>query len=128
MGAWAVGPFDNDAAQDWLLTADAGDGAVAAALANVGSDGWLDVDEGSAAVAAAAVVAAACDGDTAALPAEAAKLARGLRVDDELRRLTIAAMERVGGEESELCALWAESDAAANWGAILDAIVTRVRD
>ena len=78
-------------------------------------------------MAAAAVVAAACDGDTAALPAEAARLARGLAVDQRLRTLTVAALERVLAADSELRALWADSDAAATWRASIDALVARLR-
>ncbi len=64
MGTWDVGPFSNDAAADLLSALDKAAPAqaldllgetLASAAAN---DGYLDVDDGQAAVAAAAVVAA----------------------------------------------------------------------
>ncbi len=58
MGAWGLGPFDNDDAADWVYTLeDEGLPAIESAL-DLG-DGYVEAPAASEAVAAAAVVARA---------------------------------------------------------------------
>lgn len=110
MGAWGSGPFDNDSAHDWLV--DLGDldpeSALLGAFEAIPEVEYLEVDEGSAVVAAAAVLLAALRKDASALPEGAARLASGLTPTEELREMAVAALDRVAGEGSELAELWAE--------------------
>ena len=60
MGTWDSGPFDNDAASDWasdLQDASPENRAAVVRSALTLEEGYLDVDDGQAAVAAVAVVA-----------------------------------------------------------------------
>jgi hypothetical protein len=59
MGAWGLGVFENDSAADWIgeLLGSNGTSAIAAALEIVASaDDYIEVDEGSAALAAIEVL------------------------------------------------------------------------
>ncbi len=118
MGTWDVGPFSNDAAADLLSALDEAEPAealdllretLASAAAN---DGYLDVDDGQAAVAAAAVVAAQRLGgsrlDVATVLPWLAE--GGLDIPQELDGLALAALDRVLGEDSELRGLWEDSE------------------
>jgi Domain of unknown function (DUF4259) len=107
MGAWSDKPFDNDSALDWLSAAD-DVGALESAFETALSASYLDVDDGSSAVAAAAVVAAAFDGNVSELPADARALAGDVKVDAKLRAHAVEALDRVLGPASELASLWGE--------------------
>jgi len=108
MGAWGEGPFDNDSALDWLSeAADDAEAIEQAFDATLDAD-YLEVDDGSAAVAAAAVVAAAVDGDVSALPDDARALAGNVVADAKLRARAVEALERVLAPASELSELWDE--------------------
>jgi hypothetical protein len=120
MGTWGMDPFSNDAAAD-LLSAleDLEDDEPAAALEQLrlaligtaGNDAYLEVDDGQAAVAAAAILAAQRPGgprlDPSLMPASLAA-GGGFDVPDELARLALVALDRVVGERSELRSLWKE--------------------
>ncbi len=117
MGAWGHGPFDNDTAADWsgdLEDAAPADraGLVLQALQTAAeAEDYLDVDDGSNAIAAAAVVAAAAPGG---LPLEHtygpdAAVVAGLEVRPELVALALVALHRVAAEDSEWRELWEES-------------------
>ena len=107
MGVWGIGPFDNDDAIDFayelLASADLTP-ARAALAATTDTDGWLEVPEGSRALAAAAVVVAAFSGEVIRLPedvaawleahADAATLADA--------RLAMDALLRIASQDSEL--------------------------
>src|SRR6266542_350706 len=118
MGTWDVGPFSNDAAADLLSALDKAAPAqaldllgetLASAAAN---DGYLDVDDGQAAVAAAAGVAAQRLGgsrlDVSTVPPWLAE--GGLDIPQELDGLALAVLDRVLGEDSELRGLWEDSE------------------
>ncbi len=110
MGAWGEGPFDNDSALDWLSAAtDSGRAIEQAFDATIDTD-YLDVDDGSAVVAAAAVIAAAVDGDVSALPKKARVLAGNVVADGKLRVRAVEALDRVLAPASELAELWDEGD------------------
>ncbi|MEV0151688.1 MULTISPECIES: DUF4259 domain-containing protein [unclassified Nonomuraea] len=119
MGAWGSGPFDNDSAADWCGDLDDADpeeraGMVREALLGVvESVDYLEVDEGSAAVAATAIVAAECCGGPPVTSAYAPDfLLEGGRVglSDALAPLALRALDRVLGEDSELWQLWEDVD------------------
>ena len=118
MGIWDVGVFGNDAAADLLGALD--DAAPAQALDLLretlafaaGHDGYLQVDDGQAAVAAAAVVAAQRLGgsrlDVTTVPPWMAE--GGLDIPQEFDPLALAALDRVVREPSELRGLWEDGD------------------
>jgi hypothetical protein len=107
VGVWGIGPFDNDDAIDFayeLLASEDLTPAREALAATTDTDGWLEVPEGSRALAAAAVVVAAFSGEVIRLPkevsawledhADAATLADA--------RLAMDALLRIAGRDSEL--------------------------
>ncbi|GIH91148.1 DUF4259 domain-containing protein [Planobispora siamensis] len=119
MGTWDSGPFDNDSAADWcggLDDADPNDraGMVRQALLDVTeSADYLDVDEGAAAMAAVAIIAAeCCDGPPVTSAYAPDFLLEGGRIGlpDDLVPLALRALDRVLGEDSELWQLWEEAD------------------
>jgi hypothetical protein len=113
MGAWGSGPFENDDALDFLsslVMAPPGERAdqVRAALAL--PDGYVEIDEASEAVAAAALIAAA-RGMSVTAPGEIAELIQsGTIPSDHLScEQAQAALTRVNAEGSEWRSLWEES-------------------
>ena len=115
MGAWGVGPFDNDTAADWLAELEElGEAAIRDALtaaADPGDDAYIEIDAAAEALAAAEIVAASCGHAAPSLPAAALAWvgAHGVPPDD-LVELALGAAKRVG-DASELRELW---DEAAN--------------
>jgi Domain of unknown function (DUF4259) len=127
MGTWGSGIFENDTAADWVYVleqsgAPAVDAAIAATSVGVTS-GYVDVDTGACALAAAEAVAAAfgapistlSDEMKAAIEAHGAEV-RGLQ--DIQRRAILAVMSVVGQTPdgktfgSELIELWGDDDVA----------------
>ncbi|WP_031014603.1 DUF4259 domain-containing protein [Streptomyces sp. NRRL F-5727] len=116
MGTWDIGPFDNDTAADFSYRVDeAADGKKAdvllAAFREVTGTGddYLDADFGAEAIAAAALVAAQCEGGEAVTTSYGPKQPLG-DLPVELRAEAVAALDRVLAEPSELLELWEESD------------------
>lgn len=111
MGSWGDGPFQNDAALDWLSEVESrGVEAVREALSRAvrTPDGaYLDADDGASAIAAAELVAASGSHEKDHLPARAlgclAHVASLVGADD----LTLArrAVDRVVARNSELASL-----------------------
>ncbi|WP_394840049.1 DUF4259 domain-containing protein [Pendulispora rubella] len=127
MGAWGYGPFENDSALDWVSWAEEDtSAAVDSALQQATSAGYLDVDDGSAAVAAASLIAAARDGDTAGLPEEVAALVHDWQPDDSHAARALEALAAVVGAESELAALWREGATAAAWERTIEVLRERL--
>jgi hypothetical protein len=119
MGAWDAGPFDNDDAGDWAYDFEGADEAtgtqlIAEAL-DLGDPGdEVEAFEGSAAVAAANVVAWMRDPD--AIPdspygEDAATWVRTVRPtpDPALVTAALTALDRVRADGSELAEMWSES-------------------
>ncbi|GGN31409.1 hypothetical protein FHR83_004472 [Actinoplanes campanulatus] len=115
MGAWGIGPFDNDNAADWsgdLHEAAPGERAalIRRTLEEVLHEGeYLQVDTGDEAVAAAAVIASLLPGGTALTTAYAPDfLIEGGTLDlpDDLPALALRALDRVAGDDSEWAELW----------------------
>lgn len=109
MGAWGEGIFENDSAMDWLATAGGDPRAIDAAFDATIDAEYLDVDAGSAAIAAAAIVAAAVGGDRSELPEDAQQILVTVVADAKLCARASAAIERVLAPKSELRELWTES-------------------
>ena len=111
VGAWGRGPFENDPAADFVIDvqgATSFDVVRVGLLGATGTDGYLEVDEGSVAIAAAEVVAAARGNAAASLP-EAVAIwlvdhAAEATADDVAAAL--AAIDRVSRDDSELRGLW----------------------
>jgi hypothetical protein len=122
VGAWGVGPFDNDDAADWVyeLQESEGTAAIVAALRAVGPDGYLEAPECSIALAAAEVVAALRGQPLAMLPPEVAGWVREnpSTVTEEVLGLALMAIHRIE-TASELKELWDESSESEAWSATL---------
>jgi hypothetical protein len=135
MGAWATGPFDNDAAADWV-------GDLEAAIPNtfastfrpvtaIELDLYLEEPEASEAIAAAEVVAAmrGFPGDAVrGRPEVLAWAEQHLEwASTDLVNEAVSAVERVRAA-SELRDLWAESEDFQAWVAGLDDLLSRLRN
>jgi hypothetical protein len=129
MGAWGSGPFENDDAADWAWELEeAHDHGVLRDPLQGALDetGYLELPEGANAVAAAAVVAMAIDGDAAGLSEEVvAYVGRAGRPDADLVDLALRAIERVG-TDGELAELWDETG-DPSWRAGLASLHDRLR-
>lgn len=105
MGAWGPGVFENDGALDWVDGLSSASLSRALQLAPVGT--YLDADDGSAALAAAAVVAAwRRPGRDVPQRAEDWIRAQPAPPSAELVAAAAAAVDRVCGAQSELASLW----------------------
>ncbi|HET7602086.1 MAG TPA: DUF4259 domain-containing protein [Gemmatimonadales bacterium] len=119
MGAWGVGPFENDDAGDWVWQLEEAEdlalvqGALEAAAH---ADGSLESPTSSEALAAAEVVAALAGHPAPDLPDEVQSWvsAHPDPVSPDLRALALAAVARVASD-SELQELWAESEEGGEW-------------
>lgn len=113
MAAWGHSPFDNDAVQYWMrkVLAEDVDATVRSALEVAIAGGYLEVDEGSVALAAAAFVAASLDGDLSAVPESARQALRSWRPADDLAGLAARAIAAVSASSSELASLWRSDQA-----------------
>ena len=118
MGTWQVGPFDNDVAMDFFdEIEETPDPEVPAKLSLVLSavaerPGRVELAEGHLAVAAAGLVAAGRSRSAATgNPSVDEWLAVHRPVTDTAcARLALAALDRVGGADSEWMDLWATTD------------------
>ena len=131
MGAWGEKAFENDSALDWL--ADLEDGGVTALrdtlsrVAGAGADDYVEVDDCSAAIAAAEIVAGAL-GERDRLTEEAVAWLdanRGAVVPGD-KIAAKRAVERVLAEGSELRELWDENGPDTEWHADVRALLTRL--
>jgi hypothetical protein len=128
MGAWGEKPFENDSALDWLGDLD-GVEDLRSTLASVADgDDYLEVDDCSAAIAAAEIVAAACDGKLDRLAEDAsAWLGRhGKQLAASDRALAARAVQRVLGSDSELAELWDEGGTDNEWRRDAAGLVARL--
>lgn len=129
-GAWGPGSFENDDALDWAQQFEAKPGmrALVATLEAATGAGYLEAPEGSAAIAAAEVLAAVAGKPSPTLPADLAAWAGKQPKESGLQRLPLArkAVARVArGDDSELRALWQESNGAA-WRASIAELEARL--
>lgn len=136
MGAWSHEPFGNDTAADWAYgLADSNDlsyieGALDAVLEE--SEDYLDASLAEEAIAAVEVMARVLGkGGAPDAYSESASEWIG-RVQPELtaalRQKAMHALTRIGGEDSELKELWADSDDFAAWEQSLTALRLAMHD
>jgi hypothetical protein len=130
MGTWQVGPFDNDVAMDFFdEIEETPDDQVLRKLSSVLSavaerPGRVELHEGHLAVAAAGLVAAGRSGGAATgNPSvdEWLSLHRPA-TDQDSARIALAALDRVGGPDSEWMDLWATTDQRSEVEARLDGL------
>jgi hypothetical protein len=128
MGAWGVQAFQNDDALDWLEELEAGGAEVVRQGLTAVTNGYIDAPDGTIAVAAAEVTAAAQGNPHGDLPEEVATwvTAHGYEFTAEDAQLALEAVERVAGEESELAELWDEAD-EPEWKESLENLTERLR-
>ena len=132
MGAWSSSSFGNDSACDWIgeFLREPGFEAVQRAFDAALVDGYLDSDEGTAAVAACEVVAR-LSGRWGTRNAYSEDLDRWVLANPAtptapLRESALRALHRVVGSGSELAALWADSDSFEEWQAAIADLRVRV--
>jgi hypothetical protein len=118
MGAWGREPFENDGAHDWLFTRNAAPDDLTACRAAfegvVDNPAYLEVDEGQAVIAAAALMASGVDGDRSKTPPELDW--RGDPPSSADRVLAVQALNRVlQAPTSEIAELWDEAPEGALW-------------
>ncbi len=121
MGAWGLGPFENDGALDWLVQLRSGGiDAVGSAFADMAAEpGYLELYEGQNALAAAEILAAAHGRPAEGLPREVARIVadRGERLaaESELVGLAREALARILAENSEIAELWDDTPSGPDW-------------
>ncbi len=132
-GAWGSGAFDNDDALDFVaeLARQRDAALVYRTLQAVRSrTGYLQGPEGSAAVAAAEVVAALNGHPCKGMPETLERWIQGQKspTKDQVS-LAIEAMRRVRGPRSELSDLWADAGPAdrQKWEAAMQDLVGRLQ-
>ncbi|HEY0636188.1 MAG TPA: DUF4259 domain-containing protein [Pseudonocardiaceae bacterium] len=119
MGAWGLGPFDNDDAADWANELDDAApedraGLTRAALAEAADEAdYLDLEVANTAVAAAAVVALTRPDGMLVEDAHAPDFVKAGEPDaaafDALVPLALRALDRVVADESEWRDVWEEA-------------------
>ena len=129
-GAWGTGSFENDDALDWVADCtDAKDIApVARALSAVMKSEYIEAPDGSAAVAAAEVIAAALGKPSPNLPSELRTWTQKHLSDKlaQLAPLAKKALVRIQDSEiSELKQLWSEGD-SKKWAAAIAELSSRL--
>ncbi|MFF3670682.1 DUF4259 domain-containing protein [Microtetraspora malaysiensis] len=120
MGAWDLGPFDNDGALDALGHLDAGEdapGGLAQVMREIlDEDEYLDAPELSGAVAAACLVGARLIGSEPDVVAAGWLERHPFAVTDALRDLARATLDRAAlPDDNELYDLWEDADALVSW-------------
>jgi Domain of unknown function (DUF4259) len=119
MGAWGIGPFENDDAQDFASELESdGASAIRAALEAVAllePEAYLEAPASSRAIAAAEVLAATRGRPAPDLPPEITDwVSSAPHVDESLVPPAVVAMTRIL-EESELKELWESSTDGPEW-------------
>lgn len=133
MGAWGIGVYENDGAGDFLAElrdAAAPREVLAYAVESGLNEDYLEVDEGTAALTAAAVIAAITTGvapqDEPTAAATVAALSLSASDVAPLIPVALEALDRVAAEDSELAELWDEVDKGDEWRATVDAVRTQL--
>jgi hypothetical protein len=128
MGAWGFQAFENDDALDWLGELESGGVEAVRQGLTAAGDGYIEAPDGSVAIAAAEITAAAQGSPPGDLPEEAATwvTAHGDELGTDDVQLALEAVERVAGRESELAELWDDAD-EPEWQESLDNLSERLR-
>lgn len=125
MGAWGYGAFDNDTAGDWVYALEEAEDleVIEAALDAVVDveDEYLEAAEAEVALAAAAVVALLQAGEDAPECVNETVnewvASHPQDVPWKLAKKTVAALDRILTEPSELLELWSETEDFDAWQA-----------
>jgi len=132
MGAWGPGPFDNDAAVEFLNTLRASPSRlvtkVLRQIARTPPETYIDIDDGGAGWAACEIVALSFGyGDTAAED-HILDLAEKLRPKEEHRTLALDVLRRIADRSnSELAVLWHEGSDGEQFDAGLEHLRSRLQ-
>lgn len=131
MGAWGHGAFENDSALDWLADLAEGDASLVAealaAVADADADEYIEVDDASAALVAAELVAAALGKGDDRLNDDATSWLDAHRAS--VRDLGAAGARRAVArvlESSELSELWGENGDDTPWHLDVRALLERL--
>ena len=133
MGAWGPGVFENDCAGDWVDELEGSTDLscveeIFETIVEMGDD-YIEVDEGSAAVAACEVVARLAgkpgEKDTDSGPVDEWVAANPQSPPPELVKTALAILERIRTEPSELLELW-EEEGSGEWLAVIDDLRSRL--
>src|SRR5262245_16207801 len=130
MGTWGSGPFDNDAAADFLAEAEASPARFVSkklrGIAEAPTGTYVDVDDGGAAWAACEIVALAFGyGDASALDDSVLEIVGKVRPKEDHRLLALKVLPRLADPAtSELAALRHEG----NDGAQFDESLSQLRE
>ena len=140
MGAWGIGAFDNDSAQDWLMDFEYADDALvrvtdtfSAILDRADRGTYIDVDLGASVVVAGELLAALMGRPTKDLPENTSRKIEELHVElndnlSELRKMGEKAVtEALKGPNSELRQLWLGSESYGEWVAQVENLLSRLR-
>jgi hypothetical protein len=133
MGTWGPGPFDNDAAADFLDALRASPTRFVAKtlreITRTPAGKYIDVDDGGAGWSACEMVALAFGyGDSAALDDHILDLAGKLRPKEEHRLLALEVLPRIADRaNSELAGLWHEGSDGAQFDAALEHLGSRLQ-
>lgn len=131
LGTWGPGPFDNDAARDWLLVLGRSDDRdlPEGALRSLDEAPSMDAWEGAVAVAAAEAIAASRGHPAQRLPDEVHQwlAVANPRPDATTADLALRVLAKVQGEHSELASLWEEVD-SSRWRGTLEDLGRRLRE
>jgi hypothetical protein len=130
-GAWGEGPFDNDDALDWATECAASKDVafIETTLRSVMKERYVEAPAGSAAIAAAEVVAAALGKPAAGLPKQLADWIAKQSKEPIANQAPLArdAVRRVARKDgSELRELW-EEGSSARWLATIDDLEGRLQ-
>jgi len=133
MGTWGPGPFDNDAAADFLDALRVSHTrCIAKALREIArapAGTYIDFDDAGAGWSACEMVALAFGyGDTAALDDHILDLAGKLRPKEEHRLLALDVLARIADPATcELAGLWHDGSDGARFDAALDHLHSRLQ-
>ena len=131
MGTWGLGAFESDGAADFLDDAISHPAAISTQLLrSVVAAQAIDVDDGQAALAACELVALGFGyGKTEGLHPRILRVAKLLGPNEPLRKLAIAALQRLGSPHaSELAGLWHEGDEGDSFDAMLADLSSRLTE
>lgn len=129
VGAWGSGPFANDDASDWVYELEQADDltAVRSAIGAAIDVEYLELPEGSVAIAAAEVIAAVGGSGRQDLPSEVLQWLA--TADDRLtladRDLALRAVRRARSADSEIAQLWEEAN-DPSWAQEVDDLIVRL--
>lgn len=132
MGAWGDRNFDNDAAMDFVgdftdaPSAESLQEALATVIELGEENEYIEVDEASAALAAAEIVAAKLGKPAPDFPEGLQQVLPNVQLPGSLQKLARKAVKQVV-KESEMQELWAEGDESAAWLAIQSDLLERLK-